>query len=400
MGEWCYDKSTSGLSAMKQKTTKKQHGTERFSKLKNLLLLSVSFLLIAGTTVMPNVGANSLDDQIAALRAQNAQNRAAVADLLATATSYQNAIAQLEAQIGQLQAQINENLARQAELQTKITEGERELERQRNLLGADIKAMYTDGNISTIEILATSKDLSEFIDKETYRNAVQQKIQDTLKKITKLQAELKTQKEEVELLLKQQQEQQASLNANRAEQSRMLTLNKQQQAEFNRKTSANQAKIDDLIAQQRRANEGSPGGYYFIRFPGNVGAHDVGVDDYPYRDEGFSMQLGPCSFTDSYPDYPDRWGYCTRQCVSYTAWAVERSGRIAPRYYGSAKNWIYAAPASWVHRDPQPGDVAITTAGTWGHAMYVEQVDGDRIYVSQYNQQLTGRYSTQWRTFR
>lgn len=380
--------------------TKKQHKTERFNKLKSLFLLAVSCLLIVGTTFMPNVGADSIDQQIRILREQNSQNKAVLADLSQTATSYQSAIAQLEAQIGQLQGQISDNLSKQAELQTKIVEGEQELGRQRSLLGADIKAMYTDGNISTIEILASSKNLSEFIDKETYRNVVQQKIQDTLKKITKLQTELTTQKEEVEHLLKQQRQQQTSLGSSRAEQGRMLTLNKQQQADFNRKTSANQAKIDDLIAQQRRANEGTRGGYYFIRFPGNVGDHDVTSDDYPYKNAGFSMQLGPCSFSDGYPDHPDRWGYCTRQCVSYTAWAVERSGRTAPKYYGSAKNWIEAAPASWVHRDPQPGDVAITTAGTWGHAMYVEQVDGDRIYISQYNQQLTGHYSTQWRTFR
>ncbi len=373
--------------------------SERWGRLKSLLLLAIACLLVAGTAYIPTARA-SIDSQIAELRAQNARNRTAVADLAATARSYQEAISQLEAQIGQLQAQINDNLARQAELKAKIEENERELLRQRSLLGADIKAMYTDGNVSTIEMLATSKDLSEFIDKETYRNVVQQKIQDTLKRITKLQAELGAQKQEVEQLLAQQQEQQASLNASRAEQARMLSLNKAQQADFNRKTSANQAKIDDLIAQQRRANEGTPGGYYFIRFPGNAAGHDVGIDDYPYSDAGFSMQLGPCSHSDSYPDYPDKWGYCTRQCVSYTAWAVERSGRTAPKFYGSAKNWIYAAPASWVHRDPQPGDVAITTSGTWGHAMYVEQVDGDRIYISQYNQQLTGRYSTQWRTFR
>lgn len=363
-------------------------------------MITVASLLVVGATIMPGVRADSFDQQIRALQQQNANNRTAVADLLKTATSYQNAIAQLEGQIAQLEGQINDNTAKQADLQTKIEEGQRELERQRQLLGADIKAMYADGEISTIEMLATSKDLSDFVDKETYRNAVQQKIQDTLQKITKLQAELKDQKEQIEQLIKDQQAQQDSLSANQAEQSHMLTLNKQQQAEFNQKTKDNQARIDDLIAQQRRANEGAVGGYYFIRFPGAINDHDITIDDYPYRDAGFSMQLGACSTTDGYPDSPDRWGYCTRQCVSYAAWAVERSGRSAPRYYGSAKNWIYSAPASWVYRDPQPGDVAITTGGAWGHAMYVEKVDGDRIYVSQYNQQLTGTYSTQWRTYR
>lgn len=364
------------------------------------LLLIISCLLVLGSVMIPDAGANSISDQIEELQRKNAQNRAMVADLKRTATSYQNAIAQLQAEIDQLQVRINENLAEQASLQTRIEESQRELDRQKSILGADIKAMYVDGNISTIEMLATSKNLSDFVDKEAYRNAVQNKIQLTLRKIAALQAELKAQKARVEQLLAEQQAQQTSLSANRAEQSRMLTLNKQQQSDFNRQTSANQARIDDLIAQQRRANDGTVGGWYFIRFPGGIQDHDVSVDDYPYRDAGFSMQLGPCSHFDSYPDYPDRWYYCTRQCVSYAAWAVERSGRVAPKGYGSAKNWIYAAPASWVHRDPKPGDVGISTSGTWGHAVYVEAVEGNRIYVSEYNKSLTGHYGTRWFTFR
>lgn len=375
--------------------------TKHISKLRSIVILIMAPLLVVGATIVPtSVTAESIDQQIKDLQRQNDQNKATVADLQTTATDYKNAIAQLQAQISQLEGQINENLTRQAQLKQQIADNEKELQRQRDVLGADIKAMYVDGDISTIEMLATSKNLSDFVDKEAYRNAVQNKIQDTLKRITKLQAELQGQKDEVEKLLRDQQSQQASLQSNRAQQSKMLSFNQQQQNEFNQKTKDNQAKIDDLIAQQRRANQGPLSGVYFIRFPGIVNDHDITNDDYPYKDAGFSMQLGPCSFSDSYPDSPDRWGYCTRQCVSYAAWAVERSGRIAPRYYGSAKNWVEAAPAAWIHRDPQPGDVAITTSGRWGHAMYVEKVDGDRIYVSQYNSSLDGEYSTAWRTYR
>jgi surface antigen len=85
--------------------------------------------------------------------------------------------------------------------------------------------------------------------------------------------------------------------------------------------------------------------------------------------------------------------------VSYAAWAVAYSGRIAPVDWSNAKDWVSAAKNAGIPFDitPQPGDVAITTSGEWGHAMYVEQVSGNQIYVSEYNQQLTGEFSTQWR---
>jgi surface antigen len=177
----------------------------------------------------------------------------------------------------------------------------------------------------------------------------------------------------------------------------MLAYNQSQQSAYNKKTKANQARIDYLIAQQRLANDDVSDGYYFLRFPGPVQEFDP--SDYPYANAGFSMSTAPgCNDNDG----PDEWGYCTRQCVSYAAWAVKASGRTPPKGYGSAKYWVNAARIRGipVHTDPQPGDVAISTGGTWGHAMYVEQVSGNKIYVSQYNQQVTGRYSTQWRTFR
>jgi surface antigen len=71
-------------------------------------------------------------------------------------------------------------------------------------------------------------------------------------------------------------------------------------------------------------------------------------------------------------------------------------------YYGNAKDWVYAASNRGipVYREPKPGDVAISTAGAWGHAMYVEAVSGDVMLISQYNVNLDGRYSTAWRKWR
>ncbi|HEU4914026.1 MAG TPA: CHAP domain-containing protein [Candidatus Saccharimonadales bacterium] len=376
-------------------------------KAASLAILVIATVLAIGCSMLPRVQADSIADQIKQLQAENAHNSDVLSELESQAVSYEDAINTLQAQIASLQIKINENTAHQSELQAQIVANQQELERQKEILGENIRVMYVDGQMSTIEMLATSKNLSDFVDKEEYRTAVKNKIQLTLKQIAVLQNQLNEQKNQVEALLKEQQAQQAQLAASRAEQSRMLTYNQSQQSVYNQKTKANQARIEDLIAQQRRANSSGAvpdGGYYFLRFSGTVRSHDYSVNDYPYASAGFSMSTLPgCGHPDprtGQRDSTDRWGYCTRQCVSYAAWAVERSGRVAPEGYGSAKDWVESAPSSIIYRDPQPGDVAISTSGTWGHAMYVEKVDGNRIFVSQYNQQLNGEYSTQWRTFR
>ncbi len=318
----------------------------------------------------------------------------AVSNLKNQAVSYKDALTRLSSAIGQTQGSIAANQREQANLEQKIVDAQNQIDQQKAVLGENLRSMYIDGQMSTIESLATSSSLSVYVDKQEYSTAVQNSIQATLAKITALQSSLQSQKQQVISLLNQQKAEAARLASDRSEQANMLNYNQSQQSSYNALTAANQAKLNALIAAQRSANVSSKGGYYFIRIPGAIRSFNPGA--YPYANAGFSMSTAPgCNDNDG----PDQWGYCTRQCVSYAAWAVEASGRAAPRYWGNAKNWVSRAKAAGVQvsNTPQRGDVAISTSGTWGHAMYVESVSGNFINVSQYNQQLTGRLSTQSR---
>ncbi|MET1033285.1 MAG: CHAP domain-containing protein [Candidatus Saccharimonadales bacterium] len=356
-------------------------------------------LVTAGMNVVPRIMPQASADansEIQRLQAENAVNNNVVAQLKDQAVSYKDAIARLQSQINSVQGQINVNTADQNRIRANIVANEQELVRQRSILGENIRVSYVDGKISTIEMLATSKNLSDFVDKEEYRTTIKNKIQTTLVQINDIQNQLKEDNVRVSKLLEEQQQQRAVLASARSEQSSMLSYNQAQQGSYNQKTKDNQARIAALIAAQRRANNSTDGGYYFLRFDGPI--KDFNPEAYPYKNAGFSMSTAPGCVDD---DGPDRWGYCTRQCVSFAAWAVEASGRSAPMYYGNAKDWVGKAYARGVEvsRAPQPGDIAISTSGTWGHAMYVEKVESNRIYVAQYNANLDGRFSYQWRNY-
>lgn len=364
-------------------------------------------LLIVGA-LSPNlrnlVFADASCSSISACQQQITSDSNAVTALQGEATSYQDAISKLQSQISSIQVQISLNQTKQAQLQAQIVADQAELAKDKGLLGDDLKAMYVGGSMTTVEMLATSKNLSDFVDEETYDSAVQNKIQQTLNQITTLENQLQAQKNEVDQLLATQQSQQEQIAAAQAQQQQLLAYNQSQQAAYTAQVAQNQQKLNDLIAAQRAANESNTGGgYYFIHFPGPIlrdpcpnGA--CGGTSYPYANYPFSMSTAP-GCVDG--DGPDQWGYCTRQCVSYAAWAVAYSGRQAPVDWGDANSWVPSARAAGISFDgyPQVGDVAIDVEGYWGHAMYVEGVSGNQILVSQYNQQLTGHFSTQWRTW-
>lgn len=354
-------------------------------------------LLLSGFVWTPlGAGAQSIQQQINQLQTENANLQTSILELEKQATSFQDAINILNAQITQLQGRIAASEAERARLLKEITAAEAELIRQKKILAADIRQSYFDGQISTFEILAASENLSEYIDKQQYLSTVQEKIKTTIDRVNQLKQQLKTQKEAVELLLKQQKEQETQLQASQAEQQQLLAYNQQQRADYSARTANNQARIDELIELQRRSNFNPDGGYYFLRFPGGIQAFNP--NNYPYSNAGFGMSPGP-GCVDG--DGPDEWGYCTRQCVSYAAWAVQASGRTPPLYYGNARDWVAAAYAHGipVYRTPQVGDIAISTAGFWGHAMYVSGVNSNSFTTSEYNTYLDGSLSYQTRSY-
>jgi surface antigen/peptidoglycan hydrolase CwlO-like protein len=372
---------------MKLNISKKPRITRKTA---GILTLAVAAVFAAGSFLLPTVAnADRFDEEIRALQNENANKQGQLDALKIQASSYQDAINQLQAQINAVQAQINENQAKQADLQTKIAESQAELEKQKGILGENIRVMYVEGQISTIEMLATSKNLSDFVDKEEYRTAVKNKIQLTLKQIAILQNQLNEQKTQVERLLAEQKAQQNQLAYSRAEQSRLLSYNKSQQSDYSNQMEANSKKIAELKEQQAIEN---------ARLFGGSGG-TVGGGGYPW---GYAKCIHTGAVEGKCPNYDwavngNIWnysngGYGYRNCTDWVAW---RTG--APGGLGNANQWDDRAGAMGytVSSTPRKGSAAVSNAGTYGHVMYVESVEADgSIIISDYNRAGTGLYST------
>jgi len=338
------------------------------------------------------VGAQSLQQQINELQNENSATQGQINALKIEAASYQDTINALQAQINQYQAEINQRQAESERIQAEIVVAEAELAKQRDLLGQNIKAMYLEGDISTIEMLATSKNLSDFFDKQQYREVVKNKIKTTVDKVTSLKVELQTKKEQVEQIIKQQEALRAATAVQKAEQNRLLSFNKSQQAEYNQQVKDNQAQINELKRQQAIENArlfgggngqlgggGYPWGYASCIHTGQVEGYcynyDWGVAGSPWN-----WQLG---------------GYGYRNCTDWVAYRVRIAGGYVPSGLGNAKTWDDRAGAYGyaVSSTPRVGAAAVSNSGYYGHVMYVEVVNNDgSIIVSDYNRAGTGKY--------
>lgn len=371
--------------------------TKLVTNISNTRLAALSIVVVFVTSIglFNIVRADRFDDQIRDLRNQNVQNENKVQSLQVEADNLQGVINGLQQQINGLQKQIADNSAKSDALKAKITEAEAELAKQRNVLGQNIKAMYLEGDISTFEMLASSRDLGDFVDKQQYRNSVKDKIKETMDKITKLKLELNTQREEVERLIKEQTVLNQQIESQKAEQNRLLNMNQSEQAAFNQQIKDNKSKIADLKKQQVLEN---------IKLFGNNNSVAPGIPG----GGGYPWGNAYCHWTNSVggacPDYDwwfngrewDTWGYGFRNCTSWVAYKLAADGKSGFSYLGNAAQWPGRAEARGLSvsygQGARVGDAAVNPRGYYGHVMYVEAVNGNQVVVSDYNRMGDGLY--------
>lgn len=356
------------------------------------------------------VTSQELQQQIDSLAQQNAQTKNAVNDLQVKANDYQDAINKLQDQINTIQASINANQAKQADLQKQIEAAEQELLKQKGILAENIKAVYLEGQITTLEMLASSKDLSEFVDKQQYRNSVQDKIKTTLEKITELKHSLGEQKSQVEDLLKSEKDQQGQLDNDRAGQASLLGYNQQQQADFNQQIKNNSAKKADLERQQRALNaQGATRVYISGSEAGGNCDNGSGNGGYP---SASGSRGNVCNAAkDSIYDWAmDSLGIAieNRECTSYAFWYFIRvEGNSDFRASGNAGDWAWTSNYGRSVTTPAVGALGIKTDSQAGHVMIVQALPGQtyggqtvpagRVLVSEMNSGLDGKFGYSFR---
>lgn len=342
-----------------------------------ILTLLIGSVMAGATFVGGVVRADQFDDQINSLEQQNSGLQAQ-SDLWASqVSSYQQAVDALQAAINSLQQNIVNTQSQIDALQQQINQAQADLDHEKAVLGDNIRTMYLEGNISTLEILASSKDLSDFVNRQEYRNSVADQVKSSVDKINSLKAQLVAQQTQQQDLLKDLQTQQNQKQAEENQQASLLSYSESQQASYDQQISSNNSQIASLRAQQAALNR---------QLGGVPVAGDPGHGGYPAVWNNAPQDT-----------LIDNWGMYNRECVSYTAWKVYQTFGYMPYWGGSgnANQWPGDARAAGIPTGsvPKVHSVAIWNVGAFGHAMWVEAVNGSEIYVSQYNYDLEGHYS-------
>ena len=329
-----------------------------------------------------NVLADKYDDQVKKLQseADSYQQRASTLGVLASTLQAQ--LDTLTKQKNEIQAQINTSQAKRNKLEKDIAATEKKIAINKEALGEIVADMYVDSSISPLEMLASSKNIGDYVDKQEYRSSMQDNLNSTIKQIKSLRSQLEKQKKQVENVLRDQKSQKNALAAKEAEQAKLVSDTRGEESAYNGLVAKRNNEISSVRAQQAAAMAAaarqSTGGSL------NIGAGSASGGGYPAIWANAEQDT-----------IVDNWGLYNRECVSYTAWKVASTGRYVPHFggAGNANQWPSTTARYGIANGstPKAGSVAIWYVGAYGHAMYVEAVNGDgTITVSDYNNNMDG----------
>lgn len=368
-----------------------QKQTSPYIRLKKAITAAIAVVVLIG--FYTPVYADEYDEKIKAVNAEIAAQNQRIGELRAQGDTLRNQTQIIRSEIAAAQHRLRLAQAEYDQLTVKLDKAQADMLQRRQALAANVRAIYQEGQTTGLEILASSRSLGDFIDKQQYMQSIRDSIQESVREIAALKVQLEADRKIQKIRMSEQAAAQDALNERVSQLETLIAQTRGEEATYRSLAASNKEKVRKLKEQQQAA--------LAARYANNMptGGASCGGGYPADRPSPSGMRWG-CNYAQD--NTWDNWGMYNRQCVSYTAYKVAASGRYMPYWGGVGHAWQWPGNARRagipVDNNPRVGDVAIIPKSwdvPYGHAMYVERVyDNGDIFVSQYNINWQGEYST------
>lgn len=338
---------------------------------------------------------NSVNSKITELTDQiNAYEKEAN-ELARQADSISKQIAILQNQQEKLKKQIELKQAEHDQIVLEIEAVQKRINDNYEIIGYVIAQYYYNDGVSTIERIASSESFSSFVNEEAQLSSISDTLGEIVEENKALKESLIQKKKRAEQILADLDAQKQQLAATEKQQQELLAETRNNESKYNSLKSSASKERKELEAQQQAILQELAKQYS----ASGETSGDPSKGSYPYSGQCPAASLNGTQ-------YADQWGMYICECVSYAAWKVFQTYGYMPYWggRGNASQWPANARAAGytVSSVPRAKSVGISQSGPYGHAVWVEAVSGNRVYISQYNAAneatnwVMGQYSEQW----
>lgn len=278
----------------------------RRPKNKNKKFLKIIFtILVFSFTLSPLItrALPSLDEILKDLQDnKNAlnQEKSKATDIQSQLNTINSDLSLTQTKIGSLSQSIGSKEAEIKRLDNEIKVSIERISKNKEDLKKLIQLLYEKGNLTSVEIIASTTSITNFLNQEEYSRSVQEKVNSTIGEIKGLKSQMEGQKANQEAQKKELENQKAVLDQERARQAAQKSVQDTLLAKSKNKQATIQQNIANLTrdanAARSSAFNGGSGGYsngggdlvivnrsphyYQTNYPGNIGGSTSSIASY------------------------------------------------------------------------------------------------------------------------
>lgn len=319
--------------------------------------------------------------QAEAARQQAAKKQQEAQAVQSQISSIDSEINQIQADIANTNQQISETTAKISELEANIQIKTEELIQEKEKMNKVVTSWYMEGKSGLFEAVMTSDSISEITTKQEYYDSIKQQISNQMERISKIQNDLKLEKDsqnikkaELDNMKAQQVAYESSIQAKKSQKNQILSMTLAQKSRYLSDADKYEREVSRATEELRKLRAASARNNGETVVMSGSGGYSVNVNAYGL----------------------DPWGFVAFQCTSYAAWYW--NAKLGKEWIntrpGSGSAWNWPALASdqgySVSSTPRVGAIIswgrMNASPTYGHVAIVESVHGDgRIDISEYN---------------
>lgn len=197
-----------------------------------IALISVPLIMRGVPVQVTAITESELRDKATEIENSIAEGEAELSKLEDKALTLENKLAALQTEISVATKQIDLTDIRINELTIALDEATAELARQQAVLDENLRTLYIEGDVSTMELLFSADNFGDFFQEQQYLTGLKVSIQESADRVEQLKKQIEQEKNTQEALQETQKENKRLLTNKRAEQRRLLDSTRGQEARY------------------------------------------------------------------------------------------------------------------------------------------------------------------------